>query len=132
MNQCTARETKPQAESTVPRLLEQQTRPLRFGAGLKRADEVAGGHLHAVNLEAAAVGYDDHQGLNFDNWIEIESTGPIPFPVEGDSGVLVQRVEGRPGGSLFAGFRSEGDNDLGLTYTNPIAAAFSSLTARLV
>lgn len=68
----------------------------------------------------------------FDNQIEIEGTGALPFGRPGDSGSLILDPQFKAVGLLFAGSTSGGNNGKGLTYANRITDVLSNLNANLL
>ena len=65
--------------------------------------------------------------LRFDNQIEIDGEGSLPFSRGGDSGSLIVDHELRGVGLLFAGGGDHGgSNGMGLTFANPLHAVTAS------
>ncbi|SFK45582.1 hypothetical protein [Cellulomonas sp. KH9] len=98
-----------------------------------RTTAVTTGVVTAIELDDVVVGYGEELGnLRFDDQIEIEGAGRLPFSRGGDSGSLVYRQDGVALGLLFAGSETGGDNGRGLTYVNPIDAVLEALDATLL
>ncbi|WP_309133685.1 hypothetical protein [Cellulomonas sp.] len=98
-----------------------------------RTTAVTTGRVTAIELDDVVVGYGEELGeLAFDDQIEVEGTGRVPFSRGGDSGSLVYREDGVALGLLFAGSESGGQNGVGLTYVNPIDAVLGALDATLL
>lgn len=82
------------------------------------------GRISAVEVDELEVGFDAGD-LSFDDQIEIEPAGNVPFSLGGDSGSLIVDEERRAVGLLFAG------NDADATYANPIRAVLDALGVEL-
>lgn len=90
------------------------------------------GRVTAFELDNVIVTYDMGD-VRFDNQIEIEGAGTLPFSDGGDSGSLVYGTkEPVAVGLLFAGGDQGGSNGQGLTYANPIGLVFEQLAIDLV
>lgn len=89
------------------------------------------GRITAFDLDNVVVNYDTGN-LRFDNQIEIEGTGRLPFSDGGDSGSLIVNGDMKAVALLFAGGEIGGANGLGLTYANPIHQVLADLKATLV
>jgi len=88
------------------------------------------GRITALELDNVMVEYDTGV-LSFDQQIEIEGEGALPFSRGGDSGSLVVDHDARGIGLLFAGTEIGGTNGLGLAYANPIRAVLDALKVSL-
>jgi hypothetical protein len=101
---------------------------LDAGAAVAKIGRTTGltrGRVTAFELDNVVVGFDVGN-LRFDNQIEIESAGELPFSDGGDSGSLI--VADRLGVALlFAGSDQGGEGDQGLTYANPLRAVLDAL-----
>ena len=96
-----------------------------------RTTGVTHGRVTAFEVDNVVVEYDLGY-LRFDNQLEIEGAGDLPFSQGGDSGSLIVDAEHRAVALLFAGGDVGGANGKGLTYANPLAAAFSALKVELL
>ena len=87
------------------------------------------GRVTAFEVDGITVQYDVGV-LTFDNQIEIEGDGDLPFSDGGDSGSVIWTSDGRGAlGLLFAGSTTGGSDGLGLTYANPLAVVLEELGA---
>lgn len=89
------------------------------------------GRVTAFALDNVVINYDIGN-LRFDDQIEIEGTGQLPFSDGGDSGSLIVNADMRAIALLFAGSDSGGRNNMGLTYANPIHRVLKDLKASLL
>jgi hypothetical protein len=89
------------------------------------------GRVTAFDVDNVVVAYDAGN-LRFDNQIEIEGTGRMPFSDGGDSGSLIVNESMQAVALLFAGGDQGGSNGLGLTYANPIQRVLADLKATLL
>jgi hypothetical protein len=89
------------------------------------------GRVTAFDLDNVVVNYDSGN-LRFDNQIEIEGTGTLPFSDGGDSGSMIVNADMEAVALLFAGGEVGGANGLGLTYANPMRRVLGDLRATLV
>lgn len=91
------------------------------------------GRVNAVNVNNYKVGYGPLGAARFDGQIAIEAMNPpVPFSYPGDSGSIVVDDQGRPIGLLFAGSRTGGAGNVGVTGANPISSVISALNITLV
>lgn len=94
-----------------------------------RTTGLTAGRVTAFEVDGITVQYDVGV-LSFDNQIEIEGSGDLPFSEGGDSGSVIWTTTDRaPLGLLFAGSTQGGSNGRGLTYGNPLAVVLSELGA---
>ncbi len=94
-----------------------------------RTTGLTAGRVTAFEVDGITVQYDVGV-LTFDNQIEIEGSGDLPFSEGGDSGsVIWTTTERAPFGLLFAGSTQGGSNGRGLTYANPLSVVLSELGA---
>jgi len=113
---------------------EAEAEPELLVAKVGRTTGLTRGRVTAIEVDNVVVNYD-FGNARFDNQIEIESTGRDMFSDGGDSGSLIVTKDERTSlavGLLFAGSEQGGQNDLGLTYANPIQAVFQALKIRLL
>ena len=68
----------------------------------------------------------------FDDQIRIETVNENRFSDGGDSGSLILRNDGVPGGLLFAGSRTGGGMNRGMTFANPLDRVLSTLNVTMV
>jgi hypothetical protein len=95
---------------------------------LGRTTGLTRGRITAVELDDVRIEYGKGE-LRFDNQIEIEGAGGLPFCEGGDSGSIVLAADRRVLGLLFAGSDEGGRNGRGLTYVNPINSVLDGLGA---
>ena len=110
------------------------TAPLHTGDQVSKAGRTTGttaGRITAIEIDNLVVGYEIGD-LRFDNQIEVEGTGNLPFSRGGDSGSLVVNRDRKAVGLLFAGSDTGGTNRRGLTFLNPIADVLNALNINLV
>ena len=88
------------------------------------------GRITAFELDNVMIEYDIGV-LRFDQQIEIEGEGALPFSRGGDSGSLIVDHELRGVGLLFAGGDQGGSNGLGLTFANPLRAVLDAIKVSL-
>ncbi|MGH7004466.1 MAG: hypothetical protein ACREIP_11010, partial [Alphaproteobacteria bacterium] len=98
---------------------------------LGRTTGLTRGRVTAIELDDVVVAFDEGN-LSFDNQIEIEGAGDLPFSDGGDSGSLIVDGETRAVGLLFAGGDQGGRNGRGLTYANPIGTVLELLEVELL
>ena len=96
-----------------------------------RTTGVTRGRVTAFELDDVVVAYD-MGNLRFDDQIEIEGSGNLPFSDGGDSGSLIVDGAGYAVGQLFAGSDTGGRNNQGLTYASPIRTVLDRLNVQLV
>lgn len=104
------------------------------GAGVAKVGRTTGttrGRVTAFELDNVVVGYDLGD-LRFDNQIEIEGAGDLPFGQRGDSGALIVTDDLRAVGLLFAVGDVGGTNGKGLTYANPLRTVLDALEVDLL
>ncbi|MCW5772023.1 MAG: hypothetical protein KIT16_10345 [Rhodospirillaceae bacterium] len=104
------------------------------GIGVHKLGRTTGlthGRVTAIELDNVVVAFDQGN-FSFDNQIEIEGTGDLPFSDGGDSGSLVVDDGLHAVGLLFAGGDQGGGNGRGLTYANPIETVLAGLDAALL
>ena len=89
------------------------------------------GVITAFELDNVVVGYGIGE-LRFDQQIEIEGEGSLPFSRGGDSGSLIVDYALRGIGLLFAGGDHGGSNGQGLTYANPLRTVLDALKVSLL
>jgi hypothetical protein len=90
------------------------------------------GRVTAFELDNVVVQYDIGN-LRFDDQVEIEGAGSLPFSQGGDSGALIWTTDGRKAFALlFAGGDHGGRNGRGLTFANPIAGVLKAVNASLL
>jgi hypothetical protein len=89
------------------------------------------GRVTAFDLDNVIVNYDAGN-LRFDNQIEIEGTGTLPFSDGGDSGSMIVNADMQGVALLFAGGEVGGANGMGLTYANPMHRVLKDLKATLL
>ncbi len=89
------------------------------------------GRVTAFDLDNVIVNYDAGN-LRFDNQIEIEGTGSLPFSDGGDSGSMIVNADLKAVALLFAGGEVGGSNGMGLTYANPMHRVLADLKATLL
>ncbi|MCA1788920.1 MAG: S1 family peptidase [Thioalkalivibrio sp.] len=89
------------------------------------------GRITAFELDNVVISFDSGN-LRFDEQVEIEGTGSMPFSDGGDSGSLIVDEQMRAVALLFAGGDLGGSNGLGLTYANPIGTVLQELKAELL
>jgi len=89
------------------------------------------GRVTAFELDNVVVGYG-LGSLRFDNQIEIEGAGDLPFGQGGDSGSLIVTDDLRAVGLLFAVGDVGGANGKGLTYANPLRTVLDALEVDLL
>ncbi|MGI8681820.1 MAG: hypothetical protein ACR2JO_06765 [Mycobacteriales bacterium] len=95
-----------------------------------RTTGLTAGRVTAFEVDGITVQYDVGV-LTFDNQIEIEGDGDLPFSDGGDSGSVIWTTTDRsPFGLLFAGSTQGGSNGRGLTYANPLAVVLTELGAQ--
>lgn len=70
--------------------------------------------------------------FSFDQTVEIEGEGDLPFSDGGDSGSLIVGADNRAVALLFAGSELGGGNGMGLTYANPVRLVLDGLEVDLV
>lgn len=87
------------------------------------------GRVTAFEVDGITVQYDVGL-LSFDDQIEIEGDGDLPFSEGGDSGSVIWTSTDRsPFGLLFAGSTQGGSNGRGLTYANPLTVVLEQFGA---
>jgi hypothetical protein len=91
-----------------------------------RTTDVTRGVVTAFELDNVVVGYDIGN-VSFDDQVEIEGAGTLPFSGGGDSGSLIVNGAFEAVALLFAGGEQGGSNGRGLTYGNPIRAVLDAL-----
>ncbi len=100
-------------------------------AKVGRTTGVTRGRVSAFELDNVVVGYDIGD-LRFDNQIEIEGAGNLPFSRGGDSGSLIVDADRLGVALLFAGGDHGGTNGKGLTYAHPLEAVLRALKVDLL
>lgn len=100
-------------------------------AKIGRTTGTTNGKVTAIELDNVTVSYDKGNAT-FNNQIEIEGVGTLPFSRGGDSGSLVVDQDSLAAALLFAGGETGGSNGMGLTYANPIAAVLQALSITLI
>lgn len=98
---------------------------------LGRTTGLTQGRVTAIELDDVVVAFDQGN-FSFDNQVEIEGTGDLPFSDGGDSGSLIVDDGRRALGLLFAGGDQGGSNGRGLTYANPIRTVLELLGVDLL
>jgi hypothetical protein len=96
-----------------------------------RTTGTTAGRVTAFELDNVVVGYE-LGNLRFDDQIEIEGAGDLPFSQGGDSGSLIVDDDRGAVALLFAGGDQGGSNGKGLTYGNPIATVLDTLGVTLL
>ncbi|MEW6351993.1 MAG: hypothetical protein AB1646_23330 [Thermodesulfobacteriota bacterium] len=99
-------------------------------AKVGRTTGVTRGRVTAFELDNLMIEFDAGD-IRFDNQIEIEGDGPIPFSDGGDSGALIVNGDCRAVGLLFAGTDVEAGEPF-YTYANPIGTVLEKLKIELV
>jgi hypothetical protein len=99
-------------------------------AKLGRTTGVTKGRVTAFELDNVVIRYDIGN-LRFDNQIEIEGAGNLPFSDGGDSGSLIVSADKLGVALLFAGGDQGGSNGQGLTYGNPLHKVLDALDVDL-
>jgi hypothetical protein len=99
-------------------------------AKLGRTTGVTYGRVTAFELDNVVIRYDIGN-LRFDNQIEIEGAGSLPFSDGGDSGSLIVTTDKRGVALLFAGGDQGGANGQGLTYASPLHDVLDALDVDL-
>lgn len=88
------------------------------------------GRVTAFEMDNVVVGYDIGN-VRFDDQVEIEGAGDLPFSDGGDSGSLIVGRDKRGVALLFAGSDQGGANGQGLTYANPLRTVLDALKVDL-
>lgn len=110
----------------APEALDEGLAVMKVG----RTTGVTRGRVSAFELDDVVVAFDIGN-IAFDDQIEIDSDGAVPFSDGGDSGSLIVDGDRRAVALLFAGSESGGANGLGVTYANPIASVLAALRVEL-
>ena len=101
-------------------------------AKLGRTTGLTRGRVTAFELDNVVVAYATGN-LRFDDQIEIDGDGGVPFSQGGDSGALVFTAQARQAVALlFAGSDQGGRSGQGLTYANPLPRVLEALKADLL
>jgi hypothetical protein len=111
-----------------------RTAPVDDGTTVHKHGRTTGlthGRVTAIELDDVTVAFDEGN-LSFDDQIEIEGSGDLPFSDGGDSGSLIVDDSLHAVGLLFAGGDQGGSNGRGLTYANPIATVLDQLGVTLL
>jgi hypothetical protein len=90
------------------------------------------GRVLSIDFGPLEIGYPKVGRLRFDNLIEIDGEGRLPFGAQGDSGSLVTAAEHRALGLLFAVTGRGGRNGKGVSYLAPLGRVLQRLRAGLV
>jgi hypothetical protein len=107
---------------------------IEAGATVYKVGRTTGGtqgRVTAFALDNLVVNYD-RGNLRFDDQVEIEGTGNLPFSDGGDSGSLIVDSGMLAAALLFAGGDTGGANGMGLTFANPINTVLKALKATLL
>lgn len=97
-----------------------------------RTTGLTSGRVTAFEVDGITVDYDDGP-VTFDDQIEIDGDGDLPFSEGGDSGSVIWTTTDRQAfGLLFAGSTEGGNNGRGLTYANPLSVVLAELEATWV
>jgi hypothetical protein len=107
---------------------------IEAGANVYKVGRTTGGtqgRVTAFALDNLVVNYD-RGNLRFDDQVEIEGTGNLPFSDGGDSGSLIIDSGMLAAALLFAGGDTGGANGMGLTFANPINTVLKALKATLL
>lgn len=90
------------------------------------------GRVLAFDVGPLEIRYPKVGRLQFDNLIEVDGQGPLPFAAQGDSGSVVIGAEQRALGLLFAVTGRGGRNRRGIAYLAPLDRVLQRLQIRLV
>jgi hypothetical protein len=102
-------------------------------AKVGRTTGVRRGRISAFELDDLVIDYSKVTGnLIFDNTLEIESAGTLPFSDGGDSGSLIVDADKKAVAQLFAGSDQGGRGNLGVTYATTIRRVLDALKADLL
>lgn len=111
-----------------------RTSSLNTGESVAKVGRTTGithGTVTAFEMDNVTVGYDNGNAT-FDEQIEIEGVGDLPFSQGGDSGSLIVDHQNQVVALLFAGSDTGGRNGRGVTFANPIAAVLQALSVTLI
>lgn len=118
------------------RLAGLSTRSLEPGLRVAKVGRTTGltrGRISAFELDDLVINYGRVTGnLTFDDTLEIESTGSLPFSDGGDSGSLIVDADKKAVAQLFAGSDQGGRLHLGVTFATPIKRVLAALKVDLL